>query len=387
MFGWMKRGREKAGVENKNVNADVDASWDSLGETTFAGNGMDEAGEGGLDGVAEMEVTPEDAALLRKLGELSLNNSLVPSGEEFAKVEQDENGELGWQTLEAFKNFFTMDMRTKEAIAKAAPDMADLYDDDSRMRYLDGLSKEFSGFQYDFQKVAQEFRMGDAVLEATAKFFRRGGESFATGKTDVDAVRRVYDKRFLQMRDDLIENMQKRYGYRVFWKPERIIDQTESVNELLHVFHRSIMGNEDILQRVPARETRGMVSLRGEDGRLAKEVYDTIPEDLDIGETDIISVDDKMLMMVRDRAHALMIEAEPMKEHPGNVIVHYNLPKIINREMVEQLPGIGEISERNASGRFEVPEQGFGSQMAEFISWIPTDADNPDNDRIISNMI
>lgn len=302
--------------------------------------------------------------------------------------EQVVDEELGRQTLAAFEHFFKINTGIKDAIAEAAPSDQDFYNEDSRMHYLDRASKEFVGFERDFQTMAREFRMGDSVSESTQKFFKQGEADFATSNFDPDNVRRIYEKRLYQMRDDFVDEVHNEaIGYKVDIQPERLISHANSVNELLHAYHSLIMNNQDILQRIPPIEQKGEIILRGEEGGLGDAVYQVIDENLDVDETDIISVDDKMLMMVRGRAHALMIEAEPFKERPGEVIVHYNVPKVINREMVEALPGVNRINDNTASGRFAVPEAEFGQRIVDFIEQVPTDKDNLRVQRLRQRML
>lgn len=302
--------------------------------------------------------------------------------------EQVVDEELGRQTLAAFEYFFKINTGIKDAIVKAAPSDQDFYNKDSRIRYLDRASKEFASFEYDFQTMAREFQMGNSVAQSTREFFKQGEADFATSNFDPDNLRRIYGKRFYQMRDNFVDEVHdEAVGYKIDVQPERLISRASSVNELLHTYHSLIMNNQDILQRIPPLEQKGKITLRGEEGGLGSVAYQAIDENLDVGETDIISVGDKMLMMVRDRAHALMIEAEPFKERPGEVIVHYNVPKVINREMVEALPGVNRINEDTASGRFAVPEAEFGRRIVDFIEQVPTDEDNPIVQRLMQQML
>lgn len=352
MFGRAKKHerslRDEQGTEQN--------PWDTLNEVKFAGGGLTEKTD--VAGPIWTEPAPE----------------LQPLDES----EQEKRAEEGRQTLAAFVDFFQTDMRVKDAIVDAAPSSADFYDQDSRMRYLDRASRGFSDFEPDFQKLAREFRLGEDVEQQTSAFFERGSEAFATSNLDNDNLNRIYQNQFYQLRDNFIDETQDNaVGYMLDRDLGKLVGHAESVNELLHAYHSSIMNNEAILQKIPELESHDNIVLRGEKGGLGEAVYTAIPENFDAGETDIISIDDKMLMMVRDRAHALMIEAEPLKERPGEIIVHYNLPKIINREMVAALPGIGRIGKSGASGRFAVPEAELGEQLVDFIEHVPTDEDNP----------
>lgn len=364
----------RAGNKEQNFRADEPETspWDSLSEIEFAG--------GGLTGPSTESTEEVEAADFETSVASGMEDSETNSGS-FENAEQDEQGR---QTLEAFKHFFETDVKIKEAIADIAPDAADLYDESSRMRYLDQAAREFSDFQPDFQAMIREFQLGENVADSTKDFFNRGEEALATSNFDTDTIARIYQNQFYGMRGGFMDEVQSRaVGYTWFRDPSKLINRADSVNELLHAFHSTIMNNEENLQKIPQLDTKYGVTLRGEADGLGSAIYDAIPEDLDIGVTDIISVDDKALMMVRDRAHALMIEAEPLKERPGEIIVHYNLPKLIDREMVEALPGIGRISKNGASGRFAVPEAELGERLVDFIGRVPTDDDLPEIRRIL----
>lgn len=335
---------------------------------------------GGLTGPSTESTEEVEAADFETSAASGMEDNETDSNS-FENAEQDEQGR---QTLEAFKHFFETDVKIKEAIADIAPDAADLYDESSRMRYLDRAAREFSDFQPDFQAMIREFQLGENVADSTKDFFNRGEEALATSNFDTDTIARIYQNQFYGMRGGFMDEVQSRaVGYTWFRDPSKLINRADSVNELLHAFHSTIMNNEENLQKIPQLDTKYGVTLRGEADGLGSAIYDAIPEDLDIGVTDIISVDDKALMMVRDRAHALMIEAEPLKERPGEIIVHYNLPKLIDREMVEALPGIGRISKNGASGRFAVPEAELGERLVDFIGRVPTDDDLPEIRRIL----
>lgn len=343
--------------------------WDSLSKIEFAGGGLNDStasSEPSVELTEEETVDPE------------ASSTEADNAEELS-AEQAEQDEQGRQTLEAFRHFFETDLKIKEEIADIAPDSADLYDESSRMRYLDRAAREFADFQPDFQTMAREFQLGENVAKLTRDFFNRGEEAFAVSSFDPDTIARIYQNQFYGMRNEFMDKVQREaVGYTLFRDPSKLINQASSVNELLHTFHSTIMNNEKNLQKIPQLDHKYSVTLRGEENGLGTAIYDAIPEDLDIGITDIISVDDKALMMVRDRAHALMIEAEPLKERPGEIIIHYNLPKLIDREMVEALPGIDRISQTGASGRFVVPEAELGERLVDFIGHVPTDDDLPE---------
>ncbi len=359
---------------DSHATGDNVTSWDDLSKIEFAGGGL-------TDSSFDLPTDIKDADLRGASAEIDEAETLSP--------EDAERAEKGRQTLEAFKHFFEADVKIKEEITDIAPSNADFYDESSRMRYLDRAFREFSGFEHDFQRIVKEFQLGEHMARSTKEFFARGSETFATSNFDVDNLQRIYEKQFYDMRDEFVDDVRKEaVGYLLIRESSKLINRASSVNELLHAFHSLIMNNEGILQRIPELEAKGKITLRGEANGLGSKIYEAIPEDMNVGITDIISVDDKALMMVRDRAHALMIEAEPLKERPGETIIHYNLPKIINREMVEALPGIGRISKNGASGRFAVPNEELGERLVDFIAKVPEDRDfEPTMSRFVASKV
>lgn len=117
----------------------------------------------------------------------------------------------------------------------------------------------------------------------------------------------------------------------------------------------------------------------GEDGAFAKEIFDKFPTNNFLcGETDIVSLENtcnKIIMMIRDRGHALMIE---MEIGDKDVKVDYHIPKLCNIEMINNLPGIRKVKEDSvmfsgATGMFVVPKDKLAISVIDLISKVPTD--------------
>ena len=105
-------------------------------------------------------------------------------------------------------------------------------------------------------------------------------------------------------------------------------------------------------------------------------IFEKFPKDLDVGDTDIVSMEDRTLMMIRDRGHALTIDIDSLEK--DNVVVNYFVPKICNKEMVKALPGINSssITKNGAVGTFDL-KKGDIKKIFDFIGKVPTDMDMP----------
>lgn len=286
--------------------------------------------------------------------------------------------------LQAFKNFFKTDMRIKRELMDAAPKPADDYDEASRMDYVEDAYHTFRDFKHDFLGIARDFGFGEYVAKSTENFFQRGQQNFALGSYDPGVTQDLYRKVFTSMRPDFIEEVKDSFvGYKILGGSlDSVVDDASTVNELLHAYHSCIMNSTRILKSIPALAEKpgkygNPIILRGDRSALGQQIFDSFPENFDVGITDIVSVDDHIMMMVRDRGHALTISSEPDAEDPSKIWVNYNVPKLCNEEMIKALPGLAGYTENGARGGFVVSRDDLGSSIVNFIAKVPTDSDIP----------
>lgn len=166
--------------------------------------------------------------------------------------------------------------------------------------------------------------------------------------------------------------------------PFQSLKMATTINEFLHILHSYIMNNNDIYKALNKQEEKELlngeiVRLYGELTDMSKDLFVNMPLDLDCGETDIISFGDlnKIIMMIRDRGHALTIEIETSKDESK---ISYFIPKICNAKKVNNLPGIRKIDENSkvldtAVGMFIVDNNDLSTELFKFISMVPTDDD------------
>lgn len=287
--------------------------------------------------------------------------------------------------LQAFKNLFRTDLNIKRELFQLAPKATDEFNEASRMDYVENAYHSFRGFKHDFLSLAQDFELGKYVGQSTEDFFKRGEADFAISDYGADVTQKIYRQKFTELRSHFVEEVKEEcVGYTLFGGDlSKLANDATTINELLHAYHSYIMNDEKILQRVPPlrqKQTSGgsPIVLRGETTPLGQQVFDAFPEDIVSGGTDIIAADEHVMMMVRDRGHALTITSEPDAQDPEQVWVNYNIPKICNEEMIKALPGLAGYTENGARGSFPVPRDELGSALANFISQVPTDDDIPD---------
>lgn len=338
-----------------------ETTFDDLAEVPFAGD----------TSVTDVSVTPEESVNSFSTG--ALDTDVVGISEQYGEAPSPE--------LRALKKFFKADLRIKREIMDSAPQLADEYNEDSRARYIENAYRTFKGFHSDFAQFNREFQFDPAISDATDAFFQRGAEHFAPTSYSAGITEKIYRKEFTEMRPDFIEKVKKEcvgYAFNDGLRP--LVAESRTIDELLHAYHSYIMNNDEILRAVPIIDEKTnsqdyKISLRGDKSELSRAAFDALPKELDIGDTEIIGADNHVMMMVRDRGHALTISAEPDEKDPEKIWVEYNIPKICNTAMIEALPGIDHWSKNGARGRMLVAKSEFAPKLTDFIERVPTDDD------------
>lgn len=275
-------------------------------------------------------------------------------------------------------------MRIKQELLKLAPTEKDDASEESRMEYADKLYKAIRDLEAEFIDISQNL-LGEnsSVIEIVKAHFSKAKEAFLLGHYSPGVIQKLYKEKFSDMSPKLVEKVKSEF---VGYTESRgyladVINQSGSVNELLHVMHSYVLNNEGLLKALPVIETKNNIenypiTLYGEETELSKRLFEEFPVDLDyVGWTEIVSMPNKILMMVRDRGHALTVDMDTTRE--DDIAVSYFVPKICNKEMVEALPGVNRngISENGATGLFVTSKEKMTSSVIDFIGKVPTDRD------------
>ena len=288
------------------------------------------------------------------------------------------------KNLEAMKEFFERDMKIKETLMSLAPTEADDYDELSRMEYVDKLEKGLDSLEYDTLASIKKFGFGEELNNTIREYFANKKKSMAVGKYEAGICQKIYNSEFASMIENFIEEVKEGFvGYAFFSNPSKLpgfVKKAKTVNELLHSIHSSIVNNDEILESMPQMGTKRNtieepITLYGEENEVAEKIFKEFPLEMDCGITDIVSLKNKVLMMIRDRGHALTIDMDTT--NPKEVEVKYFVPKLCNEEMIRKLPGINEssITKSGASGFFVSDKDKITKDLFDFIEKVPTDGD------------
>lgn len=289
-------------------------------------------------------------------------------------------GEDEQKNFKMVEEFFLSDLSVKNILINNAPEMKYAYNQDAEMEYADKLFETLEDIEYEFSKMLNVFFSNPEVKEFVQNSLEKYKQRLTNCSYRFDEMRKIYQECFSNMDERIVsETKEKLTGY----SENNLIDvlkNCHSVNEILHVMHFYVMNNEDILQALPKMEEKKNnkgypISLYGiEKNELAQEIFEEFPLEIDCGWTDIVSLgrNDKILMMVRDKGHALSFEIDTKGE---NAFVSYFIPKICDIDRVKQLKGMNKIDEisETATGSFEVQKEKLTGELSDFIDRVPGD--------------
>lgn len=294
------------------------------------------------------------------------------------------NQENKKENLQALKNFFETDMKIKETLISLSPSELDDVNESSRIEYVDKLNKGLKTLKREFLSSIEKFKFEPEVDNAISKYFEKAEENFLIGKYEPGICKELYSSQFSNMKVQFIEEVKKGcvggYPIKENSKLVKLIQDANTANELLHAIHTYIANNNYILQGMPIISEKKNnigenITLYGEENEIAQNIFDKFPLELDCGLTDIIALQNKVLMMVRDRGHALTIDMDTSR--PNEIETRYFMPTLYNKEKVEKLPGINKsgITESGATGFFISSKDKITIDLFDFIEKVPTDAD------------
>ena len=290
--------------------------------------------------------------------------------------------------LESIQYFFEINNKMKKLIYEINPPFYNgLIDEESLCEYTEKLNRLISYIFFELKMIAKEIFIDNidmyikvVELEKTIK------EEFYFCGTDINKLRFFYDKYISYMNPVYVNAVKKScVGYSL--SNELPINMINSVNELLHLIHSYILNNDAILQTMPVIDKKinnfnYPITLRGVYSDKFKNLFNQFPDELDVGWTDMVVINEnKLLMMIRDRGHALTIEISINNDIAR---LAYFIPKICNIDMVNKLKGINRVNENSvgATGTIEVDVNDLKETLFTFISMVPMDQDMIIEDKI-----
>lgn len=277
-----------------------------------------------------------------------------------------------------FEEFYSLNLIIKKLI----PDANNEFIFTSRketIKFLDNLFKTTKDLKYYFEKINQITNLFSKD-EMDLIFYSIYKEQITLNPDDETSIRKFLETRFYKL-DPVLTNKISTFFKGYIWlspSVSEILPQCTSLNEILHLEHAYINNSERFYTEVPIifqdKNFEGSpLNLRNKDSILGRNLIESL-KTVSLGFTEICVFENKILIMIRDKGHALTIDIE---EENGLYYINYHIPKLCNEKMIEKLKGIKSINKSSnaALGSFVSSEETILEDLTEFIKSVPTDAD------------
>lgn len=281
------------------------------------------------------------------------------------------------------QHFFSVDTKIKKEIYDIAPQSLNGYiDETSISEYTDKLNDSLIYILSELKCVALDvFGKESSIFNKVCYLEQDIKTNFYSCGFDIEKLKSFYQKYISNMEPSFIDDVKRSYiGYYFGGGGVSPLKKASTINEILHLMHSRIINNEGLLKSIPLlnekdNQHNNTISLRGIRNPMFEQLFMMFPTDLDCGITDMVIINEKtLIMMVRDRGHALSIEVTLNKD---NARIEYFIPKICNVEMVNKIPGVNKVNDDSigTTGTIEVEVKNLPTALFNFISMVPTDMD------------
>lgn len=278
------------------------------------------------------------------------------------------------------EHFFQVDFEIKKGMYNLAPASLKYYDDSSIEEYTNRLDELLIYVFSELKCIALDIFGNDSnVISKIFSMEKIIKSQFYSCGFDINKLKKFYEVYVSNMTSSFIDSVKKEcVGYT--FETTSSVEVASSLNEILHFLHSYILNNENILQSISLINQKQNdfyypIQLRGNNVEIFENLFEQFPTNIDVGYTDMVAINEKkLIMMVRDRGHALSIEISLN----GNIArIEYFIPKLCNIDMINALPGINKVNNDSvgATGVIEVNKNELSQVLFDFISKVPMDSD------------
>ena len=278
------------------------------------------------------------------------------------------------------QHFFEIDIRIKKGMYNMAPSNIQYFDESTIQKYTDELNDLLIYIFCELKCVAIDiFGKNSNVLTRICYLENVIKNNFYSCCFDIDKLKKFYKNFISNMEIDFVNSVKDEcVGYT--FGGTASAEMAVSINEMLHFIHSYVVNNENILQAMHLLKQKNNeynypIKLRGIKVPIFEQLFEHFPIYFFFGWTVMLYIHEKkLIMMVRDRGHALSIEITLSNDVAR---IEYFIPKLCNIEMINRLPGINTVNKNSigATGVVEVPINALSETLFDFISKVPMDSD------------
>lgn len=303
------------------------------------------------------------------------------------------------ESLNILRHFFNIDENIKREIRELAPPYFTDPDYGNGLEYEGKINKGLAKLDHQFDDLIQILSQLEVNLDIgnlrdkKALLINKFRTDIVHSEFNFDQLAKACKEDAAYMNPEFIKTVSTEIiGYYLYKDFNKVLHNAKTLNELLHLAHAFVQSDELFYETLPKwreiHEEGIEYDAYGERTEYSDQIFDAVSsvlktEQIDslgnrvlpIKQMNLYSLDNRIQLLIRDYGHALSIEVDT--SNPTTAVVKYSIPKPINIEVINKLPGVRKIENGEwvgTSGSFELPYGNLGGGVADFILKIPTDA-------------
>lgn len=296
--------------------------------------------------------------------------------------------EQGQELYQSWLKFFSKDLEMKEAMYKMAPDTR--YTGASHAeRISDELYYGIRDLKTDLLSAAGPF-LSEAEKAYVHQWAHEAQMKVAEAGLDIGKLQKAYRETISDMRPQFVRDVNSQvFGYSTEIDTACPISNAKTFNEILHRVHLYMERNSYLHEQFPQTHNVSQdVTVLGEPTALTRQLESSLAPLCDIdnirhaGEIAIISINENSaLAMFRDIGHSTTFKIDRTED--GQCTLSYYIPKVTNKDMVQQLPGFQSMQDGGgrtssvATGSITIDDRYIGVAAMTLAYNIPSDMFDP----------
>lgn len=272
--------------------------------------------------------------------------------------------------------FFQLDLLIKGIISDLFPNILDPDNIEELETYEKKLENSLDRLEISFERIIKLLDLSENIDNKISQLFENYRKEVKKSPLEYIHLKELFLKIFVNMDPELINKVNEELiGYYIHRNLYRLLLQSTSITELLHVLHSYVVNNEEILQSCGILDSKGTISLYGRTTKVSQEVFTNMKRGIRSSEITILSINEEhIILMLRDNGHATTLDITINEDIAW---INYFIPKVCNYLMVQCLPGVNKVDENSkwAKGTVMVNAKDLGNYINSFVRKIPTDED------------
>lgn len=311
-------------------------------------------------------------------------------GEDISGYTTGASSSINLETEDAFKTMLDLDLEIKDIFANSEPTSFTITSNPERYRKF--LQNKFSQAAFRLNEMASllaqqkgvpgyfDLIVKSKIDQIRNQYLEKNNNSF-----QVEEFEENFNQAVRLMNQDFVWQVNSQIAGYLNRREEnfaQILNQANSLNEILNLMHSYLIQNEDIILSQKAwryfenKEDMGLIAAYGQKTSLADNLFQLLRGKIQDQAITIYCFNDTIYLLLRDYGHSTSMVINTSEK--DKVKINYKVFKTLRLEKIKALRGFEHLDPNGqaATGQFWInADANIAFEINEFIAAIPMDED------------